>query len=510
MGSDAVGEGLIWPAPALSPEGETFGSTPRRVISPREWAEWNFAGVKLGDRRRNERAVVMAERMAMFPGASLPQQMEGLAGLKASYRFLHREEATLAGISMPHWSRTWELAARHPMVLLVQDFTTLVLTAYAKTMKDLGRVGTGNKGWGMMVHTTLAVLPGTGELVGVAHQQMLARQPLPEGTDYRQRPKEERISRAWGDALEVIGQVPEDTCWVVVADREADNIDFLLIPRRLGYDFLIRVSWDRRLPDEAGETHRGKQQEVRYLLRTARTWSAVAGKKVEVPGHNGRKARDAKLLVSYGEVDLRVPKGEEPLHVWVVRAWEVEAPAEVKEPLEWVLFTTLPVCSAEDALSVLDWYTLRWVVEDYNQCMKTGCGIEEHDFEDVAYLDALLGFVGPLAARLLQLRDCARLNPELPASAVVDELTVRVLAKERNVEPEGMKVRTFWREVARLGGYLGRKCDGEPGWKSLWCGWLRLEALVHGARVCLALIAEADRRSGRREPGWGLSPPPIT
>jgi hypothetical protein len=28
----------------------------------------------------------------------------------------------------------------------------------------------------------------------------------------------------------------------------------------------------------------------------------------------------------------------------------------------------------------------------------------------------------------------------------------------------------FWREVAKLGGFLARRRDGEPGWQTLWRG----------------------------------------
>ncbi len=34
-----------------------------------------------------------------------------------------------------------------------------------------------------------------------------------------------------------------------------------------------------------------------------------------------------------------------------------------------------------------------------------------------------------------------------------------------------MTVQEFWREVARFGGFLARKHDGEPGWQTLWQGW---------------------------------------
>lgn len=282
---------------------------------------------------------------------------------------------------------------------------------------------------------------------------------------------------------------------MVVADREADFMDLLLACDDLGYAHCIRV-WQNRVLVTGPDTTEGPDgaKEVAHLMDTARSWAPVAEKTVHVPARNGQKARDARVMVSYGEVDLRVPK-KAPLHEWVVRAWEVDAPSDVKEPLEWVLLINRPVCSAEEALQMVENYTCRWVVEEYHQCLKTGCGIEERDFEHVDRLEHLLGFLGPLAARLLQLRDCARHDPDQPAAAVADELTVNVLAAELRISSEGMTARGFWRNVARLGGFLGRKCDGEPGWKTLWRGWLKLEPLVRGARLGLALAVTTGMRA---------------
>jgi hypothetical protein len=35
--------------------------------------------------------------------------------------------------------------------------------------------------------------------------------------------------------------------------------------------------------------------------------------------------------------------------------------------------------------------------------------------------------------------------------------------------------------IARLGGFIGRKSDGSPGWQTLWRGWNRLQDMCWGA-----------------------------
>jgi hypothetical protein len=244
-------------------------------------------------------------------------------------------------------------------------------------------------------------------------------------------------------------------------------------------DFCVRMAHDHRLVTDEGAPA--------YLLSTARSWPAVAGKMLEIRGRGGRRARQAHLLISFGCVRLSVPKGQTPLCVWVVRAWEVDAPPEVEEPVEWFLGTTVPVTSVEAALERLDWYTTRWVVEDYHQCLKTGCAIEHRDLAHADRIKRLLGFLAPIAVRLLQLREEARMRPESPVTDAIDPMMVAILAHRLNIPAAKMTARTFWRGVAQLGGFLGRRRDGDPGWKTLWRGWLYLATLAEGASLAASL-----------------------
>lgn len=447
------------------------------VSDPGAWAQQQFGGVNLGDVRLNRRACSVAVSMAKLPGASLPKQMQGNATLKAMYGLLHNEKVTHEGLVAPQWHATRAVMAKEPLTLLVMDVTELDLTHFAKTMRGLDYLRDG--GYGELVHSTLAVRPAPRQVIGLAHQQIFAREPIPEGQNPRNRPQDERESRVWGESLQALGHCPDGSRQVVVGDRALDFALFLRQCGEIGYGYVVRLAYNRRLTDESAT-------ENACLMTTARTWAAVAGKYVDIPANKKHKARRAKLLVSYGQVTVRGPGGEGSLSFFVVRVWEVDPPEGV-EPLEWFLATNVSVGSAEDALERVEWYECRWVIEDYHQCLKTGCGIEERDLEDVESLKRLLGWYAPLAVRLLQLRENARLNPDLPASAVVDELTVRILAVQRKVNAEGMSVRSFWRHVAGMGGFLGRRCDGEPGWKSLWAGWQRLETLVQGAKLGISL-----------------------
>ena len=66
---------------------------------------------------------------------------------------------------------------------------------------------------------------------------------------------------------------------------------------------------------------------------------------------------------------------------------------------------------------------------------------------------------------------------------LVDPLRVHLVAAHFHLAGERLSVRAFWRRVAQLGGFVGRRRDGDPGWQSLWRGWLHLDTLVQGVRL---------------------------
>ncbi|WP_052568858.1 IS4 family transposase [Ktedonobacter racemifer] len=177
---------------------------------------------------------------------------------------------------------------------------------------------------------------------------------------------------------------------------------------------------------------------------------------------------------------------KDPLTVWIIRVWEELAP-EGEEPLEWVLLTSVPTTTLEQAWERVDWYRQRWLVEDYHQCLKSGCRIEERQLQTVDGLMRLLGLLSPLAVRLLQVRAYARSQPERLAHEVIEPLALAILAERSGQSPATMTVGTFWTEVTRLGGYLARRHDGPAGWRTIWKGWFSLQTLLEGVHLAFHL-----------------------
>ena len=160
-------------------------------------------------------------------------------------------------------------------------------------------------------------------------------------------------------------------------------------------------------------------------------------------------------------------------------------PPKDEKAIKWILLSSLRVNSFEDSCRVIDLYKCRWIIEEYHKCIKTGCGVEKKQFKQEFRIENFLGVANVVAVRLLQLRSHARNTPKTPAKKIIDPLKVDILLKYKKMPKEDVSVYEYYRLVASLGGFLGRKSDGEPGWQTLWFGEVKLTMLVEGARMAL-------------------------
>src|ERR1700694_1325942 len=165
------------------------------VMSPERWARATFGAVRLGDERRTERAVKLAEAMAREPNVSLPKQLGKPKEVKAAYRFLQSAQVSYEALLRPHLVETHAQCEQGPVVLLVQDTTELDYQAH-RTTSGLGPIGNGRH-QGFLLQTVLAVEPSTGQVLGIAHQEPFVRKPAPKGERYSQRVQRERESQVW-------------------------------------------------------------------------------------------------------------------------------------------------------------------------------------------------------------------------------------------------------------------------------------------------------------------------
>src|SRR4051794_37615900 len=186
------------------------------------WAATQFGAAELGDARRTGRLVSTMAAIARAPDESLPRQLGSIAGAKAAYRLFDCGAVTLEAVMDPHLAQCRAAAARHPVVLMVQDDTTLDFSTHRK-LRGAGRVGD-DHGTGFLAHSCLAVLP-SGETLGLAHQTIWARPP--KGVT-----RQTCESAVWAETVATIGRPPAGSRFISVADRGADVFEHLESVRR--------------------------------------------------------------------------------------------------------------------------------------------------------------------------------------------------------------------------------------------------------------------------------------
>jgi hypothetical protein len=448
------------------------------------FGEQHFGAARLGDQRLTDRLVHTANLLVAHPGGTFPAKLNTPADLDGFYRLMASPKVTHAAVLAPHQQRTWQQMREHDGVVLIVHDTTVLDYSGLHEIKELGQIGDGN-GRGYYCHNSLAVTED-GQVLGLAHQEVHTRRRVPKGETKAQRQRRpDRESRWWKKSSEAIPVAPPGKLWVDVADRGADITEFLDYEEQQGKKYLVRSAHNRRVELEiAGKTECVKLHDFARTLVPAATT-----REITVSAKAGQPARKATLAVAWMPVTLlppRQPRGDErgaPLPCVVLRVWELQPPPGV-EPIEWILLTNVAVTDDEAAWQRVRWYTRRWIVEEYHKAKKTGCNIEQMQFEYADRLKPAIALVSIVALLLLNLRDVSRCEKqrELPARTLVPVSWVRVLAAWRYGEPrDDLTVGEFFYALARLGGHQNRKHDHPPGWLVLWRGWTELQALHRGA-----------------------------
>ncbi len=477
-GAPPSGEGRSEPLELLGPAAPTW------QIDPAAWATTQFATAQLRDRRRTARLVRLATQIARDPSSSLPQETETWGDLKAAYRLLDRPEATFEILAAPHWQLTRGQA--QPGRFLIVDDTTEIDFGSRRQASGLGPVGRGT-GRGYLLHSALVVDPHDEWVVGLAGQVLFHRRPAPKGETLTQKQRRDRESAVWGQLIEQVGRPPATAQWVHVMDRGADDFEVFCRARRIGADWIGRVkSRNRRVCDEAGQE--GPLSDV--LAQTP----GAGGYTLALRARPQQPARRAHVEVAFAPVTTLVPRHSaaslkaltpQPIPQWVVWAREVAPPPRVKEPIDWVLLTSLPVRDLGGAMEVIGYYEKRWLIEEWHKALKTGCQVERRQLHTSAGLEAMTGVLSVVAVRLLQMKEVGRRGPHHAARELVPARYVELVHRARRGRGrfEDWTIRDFIRGLAGLGGFLGRKSDGEPGWITIWRGWDALHWMLRGAQL---------------------------
>jgi hypothetical protein len=472
------GKLYLWYIPVQTPLFEED-----KVIA--EWAMQELATANFGDARLRDRLIRMVSDLAAQPQASVPHACGDWAATQGAYDFWDSPRVTPEAIFAAHRDSTLARLAGQRQVLVIQDTTDLDLSAHPKTT-GLGPLDHPRQR-GLKVHSVL-LASGQGVPLGLIHQQVWARDPATTGKSQqrRQLPTQAKESQRWLDALAATQAVlPPTVTTITIADREADIYDLFAAPRRPTDQLLIRATHNRRVDHEA-----------EYLWAAIRQSPARGTLTLDIRRQDERPARQAQLTLRYLSVTIEPPSHHlqratlPPLRLQVVLA-EEEHPAADVTPICWLLLTTLPVASYDQACQVLGWYSQRWLIERYHYVLKSGCHIEQLQLETAERMARALATYCIVAWRLLWLTYEARQQPDQPCTVALETDEWHALyatIHHSTVLPEQPPtLRQAVRWIAQLGGFLGRKGDKEPGVKTIWLGLRRLNdiaatwLLLHGS-----------------------------
>jgi hypothetical protein len=451
------------------------------------WIKHELRYLSLGDQRLNARCAKLVEGLAAHPAQSVPQALGSWAATKAAYRFWDNERVRPQDIRAAHRRATVERLPPTGPVLAIQDTTTLSFAHHPGT-SGLGYLSRPAQR-GLWVHSVLCA-SGDGVPLGLLHQHMWTRplSDLGKRKKRRQKATRDKESQRWLTGLRAtFDALPAERAIITVADREADFYDLFAAPRRPGLDLLIRARGRRRVRHEL------------KLLGPALRAQAVAGTlTVTVPRKAGQPERQAHLTIRFGSFLIQPPSthphrrqcAELPLQAILV---EEEAPPPGCKAITWLLLTTLPIETLAQAEQAVQWYSLRWLIERYHFTLKSGCQVEELQLGTADRLYRAVATYALVAWRLLWLTYEARQRPEASCEEVLTPAQWQVLHAQVHPQeplpstPPRLAAAVRW--IAQLGGFLARKGDGDPGVKTLWRGWCRLEDLVRGSHLASQLKA---------------------
>jgi hypothetical protein len=440
------------------------------------WAYDEVETADLGDNRLNHRLSVILEQLGAHPQLSIPAACGGWAETLAAYRFFDNEKTHFESILSPHRDATIERMKASSVVLLAQD-----------TTEDDDDICLGPKGLGTLkntkkiqrrLHPTIAFTPSRICLGVVKAVYWKRDQPSPR-SERRYKGVDEKESERWiesyQDSCALQSQMP-DTLLVNLADREGDIYEWFAeyadYAADVRADWIVRAAQNRCLqPNES---------EIKLLWDELEQSPVLGCLTVEIKPRPGCPGRMADVSVRATSVKLKPPArvGYRLPEVTInaVLVLEENPPAGVKA-LEWLLLTSLPVDSFEQATTVVEWYGVRWCIEIYFHVLKSGCQIKHLHLETEERLLPCLALYMIIAWRVLFTLMLGRACPDMACDIIFDEQEWRaayIVVKRCTPpsKPPTLGEMVVW--VASLGGYLERKHDGPPGPKVIWIGLQRL------------------------------------
>lgn len=441
-----------------------------------DWAYNEVVGARLWDPRCRNTLTSALQRLGEHAQLSFSRALG--TQRKAVSRILHHQKTSARDLLRGHIGASSARSQNEGFVLVASDTTSADFSTHPAT-QGLGPISDKQYQRGFLIHTALSMTP-SGIPLGVLHQKSWVRDKEAVGIakERRKRAFEDKESHKWVEALRgVEAALPKNVPALLIQDREADIFAFFAAERRPNIELLVRATQPRciELTDAGGP---------RTLFEAVARAPVVAQTYVSVRAQPHQGAREAHVSVRMTCVWMRAPQNgtsHASLRVWVVRASEESAPEGVKDPLEWVLLTTLCVEDTQSALLLIGYYAKRWLIERFHYVLKSGCTFERLQLDTFETLQKALSLFSIVAWRLLYLTYLAREAPNTAAEEAISWTERDVL--ERATGHPIATVSDAVLAVACIAGFRPVPSAPTPGVKSLWMGFRQLNDMVAGYRL---------------------------
>lgn len=452
------------------------------------WVVEESCDVNLQDKRLNSRMTEVLAQLGGSPNKSIPSACLTWSETLAAYRFFDNPKVTFERILEPHIAATYRRIRKQSVVILSQDTTEIELTRPQRKVVGAGPLDSGSR-WGAFLHPMLACTP-QGTPLGNVYAEAWARDTPPDIArtkkqqehDRKQTSFENKESYRWYQSLvqaEDVAQQSPETHVVCVADSEADIYELLASEKKDRVDWIVRGCQNRLLSNDSDKP---KDEETVGFLREKVLQAPprftneihVGKRNSKLPNDTrnrkqSRPARDAVIEVRAAKVKLRAPwrcdKKLLDVNVHAVLVSEVDPPQD-EEPIEWMLLTSLPIGTDEEVRTVIQYYTVRWMIEIYFRILKSSCRIEERQFETLErFLNAVAIYM-IVAWRSLFICRIAREMPNERCELIFEPEEWKSLQSFITMKPPQDKPPTLQeivRAIGQLGGYTNRKRNDEPG-----------------------------------------------
>ena len=405
-------------------------------------------------------------------------------------RFLRNESVTATEMAAHAAERTADRAAKRD-VIVIQDTSELALGGRRAKKNGYGPVGKGGNLRGLLLHAVLAVDASTGGVLGLVDAKVWNRKGG-KAKHRRTRKTPQKESQRWLDGTMRAGEVLAAADSItVVSDRESDIYEHFA-RRPDNVHLIVRACQSRQIETD-------EEDQINLLFAHVDSLPEQGRFEVKIPAAPGRKARATELAVRFCRVEVCKPlhgaardlPATVPLTIVDVR--ETSIPEDGK-PIHWRLLTTHPITNLSEARRIVDFYRMRWIIEEYFHTLKTaGFDIEAADISDPNVMIKFVTATAVAAVTVMQLvkaRDgmtgeklTDAFDPaDQPILEAVSAQLAGKTARQKNPHPRGSLAFAAW-VIARLGGWTGYY--GKPGPQVMRRGLDDFQRIKYGATLRL-------------------------